>query len=98
MSIVLNKQATLGQLASRASALNMILAFTKSVVSWPLRVHANRILLGQMARMSAHELADIGLTPNDVRDTAALPLDSSVGHFLATRAEARRRVWRLRAR
>jgi uncharacterized protein YjiS (DUF1127 family) len=65
----------------------------RAVLTWPLRVHANRMLLNQMAGMSAHELADIGLTPADLRDSAALPLDTEVGQFLSTRAASRRRAW-----
>jgi uncharacterized protein YjiS (DUF1127 family) len=69
-----------------------LLGLARTALGWPMRVHANRRLLGQMAGMSAHELADIGLTTADVQDTAALPLHAEIGHFLAARAAARRRT------
>lgn len=62
----------------------------RAALGWPLRVHANRKVLNQMAGMSAYELADIGLTPSDLQDTSALPLDTEVGHFLSSRVAARR--------
>ncbi|MDX7951372.1 DUF1127 domain-containing protein [Lichenihabitans sp. Uapishka_5] len=68
------------------------LRMARAILAWPARVHANRKLLHLMAGMSAHELADIGLTPSDLRDTGALSLNSDVGHFLSARSDSRRRA------
>jgi uncharacterized protein YjiS (DUF1127 family) len=57
---------------------------------WPLRVSEARRELDMLARMSACELKDIGLTPSDVRDATALPADASPTDFLAERIHERR--------
>ncbi|MBV8439047.1 MAG: DUF1127 domain-containing protein, partial [Hyphomicrobiales bacterium] len=40
--------------------------------AWPFRVAAARVTLGRLAAMDRRELADIGLTPCDLRDVSAL--------------------------
>lgn len=63
-----------------------------SALTWPARLIENRRLLGAMAAMSDHELADVGLARQDLADTAALPFAAEPGAFLAARAAERRRV------
>jgi uncharacterized protein YjiS (DUF1127 family) len=78
---------------ARTTLLTSAFRIARAVLGWPIRVHANRMLLRQLAAMSPHELADIGLTPLDLGATAALPLDTEIGQFLSTRVAAHRRAW-----
>jgi uncharacterized protein YjiS (DUF1127 family) len=60
---------------------------------WPAHVAAARAAFRQLAAMDARELADIGLTAQDLRDAAALALDEDPTCTLAARAaEARVRA------
>ena len=59
--------------------------------AWPMRIYRARALLHQLARLDVHELRDIGLTPGDLRDAAALPIDADPSPTLRRRAEERRR-------
>jgi uncharacterized protein YjiS (DUF1127 family) len=94
MSILVHTDfSTTGRAPAGASRLQSAYKLASAVLGWPLRVHANRKLLSQMAGMSARELADIGLTPVDLQDSAALPLDTEIGQFLSARATAHRRSW-----
>ena len=78
-------------------------AALRSFATWPFRVAAARATLRRLAALDARMLADIGLTPADLCDATALPLDADPGLFLAARvgdkraAQARRgrplRVW-----
>ena len=61
------------------------------VLTWPARVSAARRTMSQLAQMSEHQLRDIGLTPSDVNDATALPLDADPSSLLV-----RRRAWRER--
>ena len=63
----------------------------RRAAAWPLRVHRARALMHQLARLDAHGLRDIGLTPGDLRDAAALALDADASLMLRCRAEERRR-------
>ncbi len=69
------------------------LALCKRIAFWPARVVAARAVMAQLAAMNVRELADIGLSPQDVRDATALPLSEDPTHILAVRAaEARLRA------
>jgi uncharacterized protein YjiS (DUF1127 family) len=61
------------------------------VLTWPARVSEARRTMSDLARMSEYELRDIGLTPSDVNDATALPLDADPSSLLV-----RRRAWRER--
>jgi uncharacterized protein YjiS (DUF1127 family) len=63
----------------------------RRAASWPFRVAAARATLRTLANMDRHELADIGISPSDVRDASALPLDRDPTELLARRARERRR-------
>ena len=60
--------------------------------AWPFRVAAARATLRTLATMDRRELADIGLTPSDLRDASALALDRDPTELLARRARERRRA------
>ena len=60
--------------------------------TWPFRVAAARATLRELANMDRRELADIGLSPSDLRDASALALDRDPGELLARRACERRRA------
>jgi uncharacterized protein YjiS (DUF1127 family) len=62
----------------------------RRAAAWPFRVAAARATLRTLANMDRRELADIGLSPSDVRDASALPLDDDPGELLARRARERR--------
>ena len=57
----------------------------------PFHLFDERQLRSTLAQMNDHELADIGLSRQDIADATALPLTSEAGSFLSGRAGARRR-------
>jgi uncharacterized protein YjiS (DUF1127 family) len=66
----------------------------KRIVLWPARVARARGELALLARFSEHELRDIGLSSQDLRNATALPLDADPTRFLARQAaEHARGVW-----
>ncbi len=70
-----------------------IFAWGARIALWPARVVAARAAFAQLAAMNARELADIGLTAQDLRDAMALALDEDPTATLAARAaEARIRA------
>jgi len=70
-----------------------VFAWGPRIALWPARVAAARAAFAQLAAMSARELADIGLTAQDLRDATALALDENPAPILAARAaEARVRA------
>ncbi|MBV9287687.1 MAG: DUF1127 domain-containing protein [Hyphomicrobiales bacterium] len=60
-------------------------------LSWPARVGAARRTMRELARMSEHELRDIGLTRQDLNDASALPLDADPSALLTRRRAGRAR-------
>ncbi len=67
-----------------------VFAWGARVASWPARVARARAALRQLAAMDARELADIGLTRQDLRNATALAIDEDPTLRLAARAaEAR---------
>ena len=72
------------------TCLSRLTANLASIASWPARVAAARAAFRALAAMDARELADIGLTPADLRDATALPLAADPAVLLAERAVARR--------
>ncbi len=62
--------------------------FTSALV-WPLRVAEHRRVLKDLSNFNDHELADIGLSRQDLRDVTALPLSVDPTGLLAARALAR---------
>lgn len=74
-----------------------IFAMSARIALWPARVAAARAVLAQLAAMDARELADIGLTRQDLRDVAALPLGDDPTLALSERAmEGRLRAYEKR--
>jgi uncharacterized protein YjiS (DUF1127 family) len=63
-----------------------ILATVGRIAFWPARVAAARAVFAQLCAMDARELADIGLTPHDLRDATAAPLDADPSALFAVRA------------
>ncbi len=80
--------SVLAGLSRTAAAL---VAGVDTVLMWPFRAAENRRLLQELGAMSDHDLRDIGLTRNDLRDSLALPADRDAGAFLSDRRFARRR-------
>ena len=70
--------------------LHSVWAGASRAAAWPFRVAAARANLRALAQMDRRELADIGLTPCDVNDVTALPLDRDPTALLAARARERR--------
>jgi hypothetical protein len=64
-------------------------------LGWPLRVLEARSLMGQLGGLSDHELADVGLRRQDLRDATALPLGADPSLLFEERAHER---WRARSR
>ena len=67
-----------------------LFAILAALVAWPSRVAAARATLRRLAALDARGLADIGLTPADLNDAAALPLAADPGRFLAARVDGQR--------
>jgi len=73
-----------------SSVLQAIWAGASRAAAWPFRVVAARATLQALGQMDRRELADIGLTPSDLSDISALPLDRDPTALLAVRARERR--------
>jgi uncharacterized protein YjiS (DUF1127 family) len=70
-----------------------------SLLLWPVRVIESRRVLATLGEMDDRDLADIGLSRQDLRDATALPLAGDPSPLLAGRAaerEARARLARRR--
>ena len=79
--------------AHRALAfMRNIAALLLRAAAWPAHVAASRAAMTQFARMSDHDLKDIGLTRQDVRDATSLALDTDPTQLLASRAATRTRL------
>ena len=74
-----------------SSTLARIRDLAATVLSWPGRIAQHRALMTRMAAMSDYELADIGLSRQDVSDATAVALDHDPSALLTVRAEERRR-------
>jgi uncharacterized protein YjiS (DUF1127 family) len=59
------------------------------LLSWPFRLAEHRRLLNELASFDDRELADIGLSRQDLRDVTALPLAIDPTEHLAQRARER---------
>ena len=70
--------------------LRSLWAGARRAAAWPFCVAAARATLRALGQMDRRELADIGLTPCDLSDVAALPLDRDPTALLAARARERR--------
>ena len=77
--------------AFAADWLRSAAALALRLVTWPARVAAARAAMTEFARMSDHDLKDIGLTRQDVRDATGLVLDDDPTQLLAERAASRTR-------
>ena len=64
---------------------------TLRALLFPVRFYEARARFAEVARLTDHELADIGLSRSDVSDVSALPRDIDPTGELARRAETRRR-------
>jgi len=60
-----------------------------SLLTWPLRVAAHRHAMNELGGLDDRELADIGLSRQDLRDVTALPLTLDPTEQLAQRARER---------
>lgn len=76
--------------ARPASRVGVVLAKLLWVAALPRRVAAIRRDMALLGGMSASELADIGLTRQDVCDVGALPLGTPPGPLLTRRVAERR--------
>ncbi|MGO9419040.1 DUF1127 domain-containing protein [Roseiarcus sp.] len=78
-------------MSSESRPLAVLAGFLARAAAWPFRVAEARATLSALAGMDRRELADIGLTPGDLRDVSALALDRDPTALLARRARERRR-------
>jgi uncharacterized protein YjiS (DUF1127 family) len=60
-----------------------------SLLTWPLRVAEHRRAMNELGGLDDRELADIGLSRQDLRDATALPLTLDPTEQLAQRARER---------
>ncbi len=70
--------------------LGLIARTAWTLISLPGRIHRSRQLMQTLAGMDARELADIGLSRQDLSDSEGLPLTSEFGAFFAARSSERR--------
>ncbi len=73
--------------ATARAAFNIL----ERMLLWPARTLQTRQLLDDLGGMSDHELRDIGLTRQDLRDATALPASQDPGELFEARASGRRR-------
>jgi uncharacterized protein YjiS (DUF1127 family) len=78
--------AILSRLAATA------LATADAVIMWPFRMSENRRILDSLGAMDDHQLRDIGLSRQDLRDATALGADRDPGRFFSARRHDRR-LW-----
>ena len=64
------------------------------MLTWPSRFVAARAVMNRLGAMSDHELRDIGLTRQDLRDATGLVPDEDPTLLLAGRAASRTRFLR----
>ncbi len=76
--------AILSRLAAAA------LATADAVTMWPFRMSENRRILDSLGAMDNHQLRDIGLSRQDLRDATALGADRDPGRFFSARRHDRR--------
>ena len=72
-------------------ALRLAAAALRDALCWPVRVWRARQLLGQLGSLCDHELRDIGLTRQDLRDITGLRPGHDPSIMLEHRARQRRR-------
>ena len=82
---------SLGQVQASRGALQTGWAALLLVLGWPARVYRARQLMLQLGTFSDHELKDIGLVRQDLRDTTGLAPGIDPSATWRARAEARRR-------
>src|SRR6478752_8381473 len=71
------------------SLTSRFVAVAVRMVFWPVRVARTRKVMNQLAAMNAHQLKDIGLTPDDIISAQAVALDQDPTSLLASRAKER---------
>ncbi len=67
-------------------------AMVDAVVMWPFRRSENRRILYALGAMDDHQLRDIGLSRQDLRDATALGAGRDPGRFFSARRHDRR-LW-----
>ena len=82
---------TAAQAYERRSRSGRIVPALIRLLFWPLRVARARAEFAKLAALSDHELRDIGLSRQDLRDVTALALDEDPTHRLARTVAQRRR-------
>ena len=70
-------------------AVASLAAILRRVAGWPGRVIESRRTMRMLGSMNDHELADIGLSRQDLRDATGLALDDDPTSLLARRARER---------
>ena len=75
----------------RHGARGRVSAALRHALGWPVRVCRARQTMLQLGGLNDHELRDIGLSRQDLRDASALALDADPSLTLRRRSEARRR-------
>lgn len=92
------RPATPGErLRQTAAAVLAVTMSTLSRVNEVVRAFRNRRAVGSLLQWDDRMLADIGLTPNDVRSVMALPVAEDPSHRLGALAAERRAAERATA-
>jgi uncharacterized protein YjiS (DUF1127 family) len=85
------REENIGRLLGLIGGVIFAAAVLRRLAGWPFRVAAARRAMRDLAGMSARELADIGLSRQDLRDASALPLDDDPTRILVMRVAERAR-------
>lgn len=82
---------SLAPMPTAASTARRLAKAVSRALLFPIHFYEARARFAEVARLTDHELADIGLSRSDVSDVSALPRDVDPTGELARRAETRRR-------
>ncbi len=85
------REAAIGLLLGLIGVVISAATLLRRLAGWPFRVAAARRAMRDLADMSARELADIGLSRQDLRDVSALALDDYPTRILVMRVAERAR-------
>ena len=71
------------------TSLQRLLSLVRAAALLPIRIANHRRVLATLGQFDDRELADIGLTRQDLRDATALPLAADPTNLFTDRAQER---------
>ena len=86
------RSATERAVSALSRLMAAALAMADAAIMWPFRARENRRILDSLGAMDDHQLRDIGLSRQDLRDATALGAGRDPGRFFSARRRDRR-MW-----